>query len=97
VNLTPSKTYCIIVSGKVQGVGFRNSVYRIATRHGVAGHVRNLHNGTVEIIACADEEIIIEGFLEMVRMVRAPARVDRIESKIVTDFSFPDRSFRIEY
>jgi len=51
----------------------------------------------VEIVAAADEELILEGFLEMVRMVRAPARVDRIESKIVTDFSFPDRSFRIEY
>ena len=40
----------IIISGRVQGVGFRPFVYRIAHQHGIAGWVRNV-NGAVEIHA----------------------------------------------
>ncbi len=93
----PSKIYRITVTGRVQGVGFRNTVYRIATRHGIAGHVRNLQDGTVEIIAGADHEDTIDRFLELIRTVRGPARVDEIEKSVTADFSFPDRSFRIAY
>ena len=39
----------IIFSGRVQGVGFRFTVRRIAQRYGLAGFVRNLPNGTVEM------------------------------------------------
>ncbi|MEW6591750.1 MAG: carbamoyltransferase HypF, partial [Pseudomonadota bacterium] len=40
----------ITLSGKVQGVGFRPFVYRLAHRHGITGWVRNV-NGAVEIHA----------------------------------------------
>jgi hydrogenase maturation protein HypF len=40
----------ITVSGKVQGVGFRPFVYRLALEHGIAGWVRNA-SGAVEIHA----------------------------------------------
>ena len=40
----------ITISGKVQGVGFRPFVYRIAHQHGITGWVRNV-NGAVEIHA----------------------------------------------
>lgn len=40
----------ITISGKVQGVGFRPFVYRLAHRHGISGWVRNV-NGAVEIHA----------------------------------------------
>ncbi len=39
----------IHVEGTVQGVGFRPFVYRIAVRHGLSGHVRNLGEAGVEI------------------------------------------------
>ncbi|MGF1427195.1 acylphosphatase [Kitasatospora sp. LaBMicrA B282] len=40
----------VIVSGSVQGVFFRDSCRQVAERHGVAGWVRNLPDGTVEAV-----------------------------------------------
>ena len=40
-----------MVSGTVQGVGFRYSARREAQRLGIAGWVRNLSNGDVEVMA----------------------------------------------
>jgi acylphosphatase len=40
----------IIFRGHVQGVGFRYTVRSLARRHPVAGYVRNLPNGTVELV-----------------------------------------------
>jgi acylphosphatase len=38
----------VLVSGEVQGVGFRENCRRQATAHGVAGWVRNRIDGRVE-------------------------------------------------
>jgi acylphosphatase len=40
-----------LISGRVQGVGFRYFARRIATRLGIAGWVRNLPEGSVEAVA----------------------------------------------
>lgn len=40
----------ITVHGRVQGVGFRESMVLTATEHGVAGWVRNRAEGTVEAV-----------------------------------------------
>jgi len=42
------------VSGEVQGVGFRFFVEREAARLGVAGYVKNLSDGRVEVYAIGD-------------------------------------------
>jgi acylphosphatase len=41
----------IIFAGRVQGVGFRFTAYRMAHRHQLNGYVRNLSDGTVEMLA----------------------------------------------
>ena len=41
----------LIYIGRVQGVGFRFTTASIARRHPVAGFVRNLTDGTVELVA----------------------------------------------
>lgn len=41
----------IIFTGHVQGVGFRFTAHRMAGRHQLAGFVRNLPDGTVEMVA----------------------------------------------
>lgn len=50
----------IIVSGMVQGVGFRYFVYNRAVRSGLDGFVRNLANGNVEIEVEGDRSLIEE-------------------------------------
>jgi acylphosphatase len=46
----------LIVSGRVQGVGFRFSAYDEAKDLALAGWVRNLGNGDVEIVAEGKQE-----------------------------------------
>ncbi|HLW48861.1 MAG TPA: acylphosphatase [bacterium] len=41
----------LVVSGRVQGVGFREFTRRTAQRLGVGGWVRNLTGGQVEVVA----------------------------------------------
>ncbi|HUW17982.1 MAG TPA: acylphosphatase [Sedimentisphaerales bacterium] len=41
----------IVFFGQVQGVGFRFTAHRIASRYGLTGWVRNLPDGTVEMVA----------------------------------------------
>jgi len=53
-------------SGDVQGVGFRFTVMDLANSYAVAGWVKNLRDGRVEITAEGDEERLIE-FLEKIK------------------------------
>jgi acylphosphatase len=52
------KTISIIVSGKVQGVYYRQSTKEKATELNITGEVRNLPDDTVEIIATGTDEQI---------------------------------------
>jgi acylphosphatase len=40
----------VLVSGRVQGVGFRLACVNEAVRLGLAGYVRNLEDGRVEVV-----------------------------------------------
>jgi acylphosphatase len=70
--------YRYVVSGRVQGVGYRYFVLREAERLGVAGFTRNLSDGSVEVVAEAAEEVL--GELET-RLRRGPsfAAVDGVD------------------
>lgn len=66
-----------VVSGIVQGVGFRWFVRRIADAFGITGTVQNLPDGSVEIIATGAEDQH-QSFREQVEIGSASARVDRV-------------------
>lgn len=48
-----------LLAGRVQGVGFRYFVFRVAQSFGVLGWVKNLKNGMVEIHAQGDTETLM--------------------------------------
>ena len=50
----------LIVSGRVQGVNFRNNTRRKAIELELNGYVRNLSDGNVEVVAQGDDERIKE-------------------------------------
>jgi acylphosphatase len=56
----------VYYSGRVQGVGFRFTAQQIARRFDVAGYVRNLPDGKVEMVAEGDP-VEIDGFLGAVQ------------------------------
>lgn len=58
------KTIQLIVSGRVQGVGFRACVRRIALDMNISGTVMNLPDGRVQIVA-SGEPMILEKCLSM--------------------------------
>ena len=47
-----------LISGEVQGVGYRFFAQRVAARHQVAGYVRNLRDGRVEVLAEGAQESV---------------------------------------
>lgn len=48
---SPEEKRSVHFSGRVQGVGFRATTQQIASQFAVAGYVRNLENGQVELVA----------------------------------------------
>lgn len=54
-----------IYSGRVQGVGFRYTAQRVAGGFPINGFVRNLPDGTVELVAEGTEKDVA-GFLAVV-------------------------------
>ena len=66
-----------VVSGRVQGVGFRLFVRDAAVREGIHGLVRNLPEGAVEIEAHGDHEALIR-FERAIRRGPAGARIDDV-------------------
>jgi acylphosphatase len=53
-------------SGRVQGVGFRYTTQSISRHHEVTGYVKNMPDGSVEIVA-EGEPREIEGFRREIR------------------------------
>jgi acylphosphatase len=68
-----------LVSGRVQGVGFRWFVRRAASVEGLHGWVRNLPDGRVEIRAEGDAETL-ERFERQVRVGPPGAHVDEVDT-----------------
>jgi acylphosphatase len=66
-----------LVSGRVQGVGFRYFASDAARREGLAGSVRNLDDGRVEAIAEGEAESVVR-FERALRQGPSHARVEHV-------------------
>ena len=67
-----------IVSGRVQGVGFRWFVVRNARDLGVTGTVENRADGTVEAFLQADSGDALDTLVDRIREGPPAARVDEV-------------------
>lgn len=77
-----------IVRGRVQGVGFRATVEHHANKLRLKGFVKNLEDGSVEILAVGkkeDLELLID-------RLKADAGLSKID-QVIVDFSEPKKSY----
>jgi len=74
------KTISIYVTGKVQGVFFRQSTKEEATALGIMGTVRNLLDGGVEII-CTGTPEQLDSLINWCRQGPPKAKVTNVEWK----------------
>lgn len=77
------------VTGRVQGVWFRESTRREAERLGLTGHAVNLADGSVEVIAAGGEREL-QALADWLRQGPPMARVDRVTSVECEDVGFGD-------
>lgn len=67
----------LLLSGRVQGIGFRDWMMTRARRLGLAGWVRNRHDGTLEALVAGDAPAV-EELLRACRRGPPMAEVDDI-------------------
>lgn len=71
----------LVIAGKVQQVGFRDFAVRAAQGLGVTGWVRNLRDGTVEVVVSGEEDAVAT-MVEACRTGPPNARVDHVEAHV---------------
>lgn len=88
--LNYSMQYRIIISGIVQGVGFRPFIYRIAVQSGVKGYVMNLGGSEVEVRIEGREENIARFFYLLFTKLPKPAKIENIKIEETEYVGFND-------
>ncbi|WP_307976890.1 acylphosphatase [uncultured Streptococcus sp.] len=85
----------MIVSGKVQGVGFRYSTYNLALEIGdIYGRVWNNDDGTVEILAQSNDNAKMAQFIQGIR--KGPSQWSKVTYVDIKMDNFEDyKDFRM--
>jgi acylphosphatase len=69
-----------VVSGHVQGVGYRWFVRGLASAAGLVGSARNLPDGRVEVVVEGEDEAV-RALIAALDGPRAPGSVTRVDSR----------------
>ena len=85
----------ILVTGKVQGVFFRQATKVVATKNNVTGWVKNLENGQVEILIEGDDKNV-KSVIDWCHNGPANSRVDEIKIE-QQEFSGRYSNFEVLY
>ncbi len=88
------KCFHLIVSGRVQGVFFRDNTRRKAIALGLKGYAKNLPDGNVEVVAKGKEDKLKE-LVEFIKKGPGVAEVKGIEIKHKEPENF--KSFEIRH
>jgi acylphosphatase len=79
----------ITFSGQVQGVGFRFTAFNMANRHQLTGFVRNLPDGTVEMLIQGTSEAIDDCIRDIKEYFSGYIRETKIK-EIPSNFQYKD-------
>lgn len=85
----------IIVSGIVQGVGFRPFIYRIAIKNNLKGYVRNRGDSCVEIVIDGEERNVKEFLRDLVEKKPPLARIYEIITTPISSAGEDYEDFKI--
>ena len=83
------KTVRIKISGQVQGVFFRKFIADEAKKIGIKGHVRNLENGDVEVVAEGSPEEI-EKIVELCKKGAPHSNVKNVDVQELNHIGFDE-------
>lgn len=89
------KTKKIIIKGIVQGVGFRSFAHFYALRYNISGYVKNLPDGSVEVVAKGEEKNL-KDFIETVTQGPTGALISEIKNEEINENLINFNDFRIE-
>ena len=81
------KTLSVIVTGRVQHVGFRYYTLKEASALNLVGYVKNLENGDVRIVVRGPGDLL-DDFLVSIRKGPDWARVDGLKIQELPDEEF---------
>jgi len=76
------------ITGKVQRVGYRDFLLSFAKEHGISGWVRNNEDGTVELLAQGEPDVL----KDMVSALNTGPSLARVES-VSVDWKTPQKHF----
>ncbi len=91
---TAIRAYRWVISGRVQGVGFRWFVLRVAQRLGVMGWARNLWDGRVEVMGQGISSMLLD-FEKELHKGPPLSSVENVEKTEVTSEVSTFKSFEV--
>ncbi|MDP3104162.1 MAG: acylphosphatase [Candidatus Methanoperedens sp.] len=97
MNTLMQKCHSIIVTGKVQDIGFRSVVEHIGRSFGMPGLVFNAKDGSVKILCCG-EDSVIDNFMQTIKVrgEESGAEIEGIkEQALPIDIDLQDEFSRV--
>ena len=88
-------TYNLLLTGRVQGVGFRYFAQARASRYNIKGYVRNTYDNKVEVV-CQGEPDNLDKFILEVKNGPSFSHITDVEMEEIKDSPTYD-SFEIKY
>jgi len=90
------ESYKIIISGKVQHVYYRKFVSQALMRMGIRGYIRNLPDGTVEVVAHIYEDQF-DAVMEILKQGSPLSEVSDIKTEVCEEDDLVYDGFEIRY
>jgi acylphosphatase len=97
MDIPMQKCHSIIVTGKVQDIGFRSVVEHIGRSFGMPGLVFNAKDGSVKILCCG-EDSVIDNFTQTIKIrgEESGAEIEDIKERVLPfNIDLPDEFSRV--